>query len=203
VILDRGLSTSLVGIDCKASMVADCGGVFSPRILCGGRRKDGRRVGVSLDAGVAVGVVVAERLESFSGDLNSTARSLLPYGDAGRLNVLSGDLDGDEASELPSMKLLRSLTLPVCKDCIRLCAAPFMRERSGDSMRFGGGGLFRKASRAFSVKAACADWMVVEVLGREVILGDEEVGFRGSGGGALSGSELSHLWLYVNIAVSA
>ncbi len=68
-----------------------------------------------------------------------------------------------------------------------------MSERSGDSILFGGELEFaRKASRAFSVNAACADWMVAEVLGREVTLGDE-AGFRGSGGGALSGSELSHL----------
>ena len=67
-----------------------------------------------------------------------------------------------------------------------------MSERSGDSLRFGWG-LARKASRAFSVKAAWAVWIVVEVLGRDVTTGDDEAGFSGSGGGALSGSELSHL----------
>jgi hypothetical protein len=67
-----------------------------------------------------------------------------------------------------------------------------MSERSGDSLRFGWG-LDRKASRAFSVNAACAVWMAVEVFGRDARLGDDEAGFRGSGGGALSGSELSHL----------
>lgn len=35
--------------------------------------------------------------------------------------------------------------------------------------------------------------MAVEVLGRDTTLGDDDAGFRGSGGGALSGSELSHL----------
>lgn len=49
-----------------------------------------------------------------------------------------------------------------------------------------------KLSRAFSVRAACADWMALEVFGREVMDGDD-AGFKGSGGGALSGSELSHL----------
>jgi hypothetical protein len=67
-----------------------------------------------------------------------------------------------------------------------------MSDRSGDSLRFGWG-LARNASRAFSVNAAWAVWIVVEVFGREVTIGDEEAGFRGSGGGALSGSELSHL----------
>ena len=46
-------------------------------------------------------------------------------------------------------------------------------------------------SRAFSVKAACADCMAVDVLGRDVTIGED--GFIGSGGGARSGSELSHL----------
>lgn len=34
VTLDRGFSVSLVGIDCRANMVADCGGAFSPKMLC-------------------------------------------------------------------------------------------------------------------------------------------------------------------------
>ncbi len=38
--------------------------------------------------------------------------------------------------------------------------------------------------------------MAVEVCGRDVTLGDE-AGFRGSGGGALSGSELSHLQAFM------
>ena len=35
--------------------------------------------------------------------------------------------------------------------------------------------------------------MAVEVFARVAILGDDDAGFKGSGGGALSGSELSHL----------
>lgn len=38
--------------------------------------------------------------------------------------------------------------------------------------------------------------MAIEVFGREATLGDD--GFNGSGGGALSGSELSHLVLSVS-----
>jgi hypothetical protein len=49
-----------------------------------------------------------------------------------------------------------------------------------------------KFSRALSVNAACADLIALDVFGREVTDGDD-AGFRGSGGGALSGSELSHL----------
>ena len=50
-------------------------------------------------------------------------------------------------------------------------------------------------SRAFSVRAAWAFLIAVEVLGREATLGEE--GFIGSGGGARSGSELSHLEIAV------
>jgi hypothetical protein len=51
----------------------------------------------------------------------------------------------------------------------------------------------RAFSRALSVRAAWADWMAADAFrfGREVTLGDD--GFNGSGGGARSGSELSHL----------
>lgn len=51
--------------------------------------------------------------------------------------------------------------------------------------------LIKAFSLAFSVRAACADCMALDVLGREATLGDD--GFIGSGGGARSGSELSHL----------
>jgi hypothetical protein len=55
----------------------------------------------------------------------------------------------------------------------------------------------RAFSRAFSVNAACADCMANEVPLRDVpTLGD--CGFKGSGGGARSGSELSHLLLLVS-----
>lgn len=46
-------------------------------------------------------------------------------------------------------------------------------------------------SRAFSSSALAALAMAADVLGRVVRLG--EPGLRGSGGGARSGSELSHL----------
>lgn len=57
---------SLLDIDCKASIVADCGELLSLRMLDCGRRSDGRTLKFS--RGIwAVGV--AERLVSFSGDL--------------------------------------------------------------------------------------------------------------------------------------
>lgn len=52
-------------------------------------------------------------------------------------------------------------------------------------------GLMPAFSRAFSVKAAAAAATVDEVFGR--VAGLDVVGFNGRGGGALSGSELSHL----------
>ena len=67
-----------------------------------------------------------------------------------------------------------------------------MRDRSGDvSIRFTGEFVTYPLSLAFSVRARCADWIAVEVFGREVAAGED--GFIGSGGGARSGSELSHL----------
>jgi hypothetical protein len=102
-----------------------------------------------------VGVGVTERPVSFSGDFASIAKSLLVYGVVGRFfsGDLSEGLEGDAGIDPPSRKLLRSLTLPVCIDCMRLWAAPLMSERSGDSLRRGEG-FDKKASRAFSVKAA-------------------------------------------------
>jgi hypothetical protein len=89
-------------------------------MLCGGLRRDGRKVAISLPIDVEAGVGVAERLLSFSGDFASGVQSLLVYGDEGRCVVFSGDLDGEADKDPPSMKLLRSLTLPVCIDCMRL-----------------------------------------------------------------------------------
>jgi hypothetical protein len=76
---------------------------------------------------------------------------------------------------------------------MRLCCVPLMRDRSGD---FCGMGLVvyelaGKLSRAFSSSALAACMMSADVLGRVVRFG--EPGFNGSGGGARSGSELSHL----------
>ncbi len=41
------------------------------------------------------------------------------------------------------------------------------------------------------MRAACADCIALEVFGLELTIGED--GFIGSGGGARSGSELSHL----------
>ena len=51
--------------------------MFSPSILCGGLRRDGLKVGISLANDVEAGVGVAERLLSFSGDFASGVQSLL------------------------------------------------------------------------------------------------------------------------------
>jgi len=89
-------------------------------MLCGGLRRDGRKDGISRPIDAELGVGVVERLLSFSGDFASGVQSLLAYGDEGRCAVFSGDLDGEADKDPPSMKLLRSLTLPVCIDCMRL-----------------------------------------------------------------------------------
>jgi hypothetical protein len=157
-------------------------------MLCGGLLNDCRTVGVSwLGVSRPLGVEDLDQLESFSIDLVST-RSLYDCGVDGL--DFSGDFGG-LIDEPPSIMLLKSLTVPVWRDCIRLCAAPLIRERSGEvSMRFAAL-LINAFSLAFSVRAACADCIAVDVLGREARLGDD--GFIGSGGGARSGSELSHL----------
>ena len=54
-------------------------------------------------------------------------------------------------------------------------------------------------SRALAVKASAAAVMVAEVLG--FVAGLKDPGFRGRGGGARSGSELSHLKLTTSISV--
>lgn len=66
---------------------------------------------------------------------------------------------------------------------------------SGDPSwtRFDRAGTRAALSRARSLSAAWADWIALEVPARDVKLGDW--GFSGRGGGARSGSELSHLLL--------
>lgn len=67
-----------------------------------------------------------------------------------------------------------------------------MRDRSGEeSIRFEAAFVTYPLSLAFSVRARWADWMALEVFGRDATTGED--GFIGSGGGARSGSELSHL----------
>jgi len=65
-------------------------------------------------------------------------------------------------------------------------------------MRFGMAFVMYALSLAFSVNAACADCMALDVFGRDVTMGDD--GFMGNGGGARSGSELSHLRLSVCVS---
>jgi len=108
-------------------------------------------------------VGVEDLLASFSEGLASIMESLFVCGVEGLVVVFSGDFTG--LTGLPekfplSKKELRSLTWPVCSDCMRLWAAPLIRERSGDaSGRFRSGTMFvmYPLSRAFSVNAACAD----------------------------------------------
>lgn len=131
VTFDKAASASLLTMFCRASIVADCGGVFSPRMLCGGLLNDGLSVGVSRLGGSWWGVGVEQRLESFSGDdassrsterresfsgdfsgdLPSRKKSLFECGVEGRTEAFSGDLEPNV--EPPSRKLLKSLTLPV------------------------------------------------------------------------------------------
>ena len=188
----RDVSGSLAAMVCSANIVADGGGAFSPRMLCGGRRNDGLTCGIA-ELGVSrpVGVGVPARVTlSFSGDFGAS-KSL----DRRGLDCLVGLLSGDRGVIGPdpfSRRLLISLTLPVCSDCILLCVALLTSDRSGDVSKLRSGGLIMYAlSRAFSVSAACATLIAFDVFGFEMTLGED--GFIGNGGGARSGSELSHL----------
>jgi hypothetical protein len=58
-----------------------------------------------------------------------------------------------------------------------------------------------KLSRAFSSSAFAACMMSADVFGRVVRLG--EPGFKGNGGGARSGSELSHLSRRISLIFDA
>jgi hypothetical protein len=55
--VSRGVDAE--GIFCNASIVADCGGVFSPRILFCGLLAEGRITGVKLDD-IGVGELIAD-----------------------------------------------------------------------------------------------------------------------------------------------
>lgn len=83
-LLSLASRVSLLDIDCKASIVADCGELLSLRMLDCGRRSDGRTLKFS--RGVETDVGVAERLVSFSGDLPMSLdpSSSFLSGDGGR-----------------------------------------------------------------------------------------------------------------------
>ncbi|KAK0723234.1 hypothetical protein B0T26DRAFT_705854 [Lasiosphaeria miniovina] len=172
----------------SASIVADCGGVFSPRMLWCGRRTVGRMMGVRLGPSLGVATMAFSSRSS----LDSTKGSRPLEGVEG-LSNFSGDLGVEMAeSRPPSIMRLRSLTEVGCRDCMRRWVEPRSKDLSGDgsAMRLVRCGT-KALSRAFSVRAAWADWIAVEVPALETTVGD--CGLRGSGGGARSGSELSHL----------
>jgi hypothetical protein len=76
---------------------------------------------------------------------------------------------------------------------MRLCWADLTKDLSGDfsGIRLVVYELAGALSRAFSSSALAVAAIAADTLGRVVGLG--EPGFMGSGGGARSGSELSHL----------
>jgi hypothetical protein len=121
VTFDNGASVSLLAICCNANIVADCGGVFSPRILCGGLLKEGLKEGVSRTGVSRPGVGVEARLPSLSGDfsgdlsgdLPSEKKSLAVCGVTGLFVLFSGEGVGDPKVEAPSRKLIKSRTFPV------------------------------------------------------------------------------------------
>ena len=149
-------------------------------------------MGVRLGPGF--GVPVADLSSLSLSSLGSEKVSRLRRGVVG-LSIFSGDLGVDWAGESrppPSIIRLRSLTDAGCRDCMRRCEEGRKDGRSGEvsAIRLGTCGT-KAFSRAFSARAAWAVWMADEVPVLET-LGDW--GLRGSGGGARSGSELSHLF---------
>lgn len=182
----------------RARIVAD-GGVCSPSMAFCRGLDEGRSAGVSMSISRPKGVGLCSRANGSLSDSRVGVPCLVParsgdgYERSGGGYERSGDRSGDLT---PSRKLLRSRTLVVCSDCMRLWAAPLTNDRSGD---LEGIGLVvyeppGMLSRAFSSNALAAFWMSSDVFGRVVMLGEPGTpGFRGSGGGARSGSELSHL----------
>jgi hypothetical protein len=150
-------------------------------------------MGVRLGPGVGVPLVDRSCLSSLGS--MKVSRGSLRWGVVG-LSTFSGDLGadwGESRPPLPSIIRLRSLTEEGWRDCMRRCEDGRKPcGRSGEvSTRLGICGTKAALSRAFSAMAACAVWMAVEVPVRET---PGDWGFRGSGGGARSGSELSHLF---------
>lgn len=135
---------------------------------------------------------------SFSVVNTSFSGSLGPNGVVGLF--FSGDCGVERPESLePSIIKLRSLTLVGCSDCIRLCGlgrgtrARSVGPATSTVMRLTSVGT-RAASLTLSFIAAWAFWMANEVPMREgLTLTPGDCGFNGSGGGARSGSELSHL----------
>jgi hypothetical protein len=177
VMLESGGSESLradcCGMACNASMVDDCGGAFSPRMLCCvGRRTVGRTIGVKLGPGV--GVELADSIsqdERVSSGL-SLDEAAVEVGVDGRL-YLSWERVGEELGlGAPSSIRLRSRTEPGCIDCRRRWPPPPLLTRplsvKGSGRRLGLAGTRALLSRARSLSAAWADWIALEVPARDV-----------------------------------
>lgn len=127
-------------------------------------------MGVKLGPGRGV---ATRAFSSLSSGFESTKGSRFFMGVDG-LSTFSGDREvEDEASRPLSIIKLRSRTDPGCRDCIRRCAEPLARDRSGETsaIRLARDGT-RAVSRAFSVSAACADWIAADVPARDAMLGD-------------------------------
>ena len=108
-------------------MVADWGGVFSPRMLCGARRTVGRIIGVRLGPGTGEGTIVLSSLSLL--DSVNGSRPLTVDGVDG-LSIFSGDRGVGDSRPLSIMKL-RSLTEAGWRDCRRRCVVP-LSNLSGD-----------------------------------------------------------------------
>lgn len=166
---------------CKASIVAE-GGVFSPNNGFERYRLDMRTLlGESCLLSRPLGVGVLSR-----GGVSSLDRLSLE-----RLSgsIASGRpiLSGERFSRNPG----KSLGLRLGVDCRRLWYWPLIRDFSGDPFNGMGFTVYEldELSRLFSASAAAVAWMFADTFGRVAGL----PGFNGRGGGARSGSELSHL----------
>lgn len=168
-----------------ASFVAD-GGVFSLRIDLRGGRFEGLRAGVSLKGSLLKSAVGVSALDGL-GELAS--QSLTELGVPGREY-------SDSVGLAFSNELFKLFRLPVCSDCRRLCCGFLVGDLSGDlsCMALMVYGLMPELSRALSASACAAAATCADVFGR---VGERFglAGFSGRGGGARSGSELSHLCL--------
>jgi hypothetical protein len=134
-------------------------------MLCCGRRTVGRIIGVKLGPGTGEGTT---DLSSLS--ILGSAYGSRPLEGVDGLSIFSGERGAGDSRPLSIIKL-RSLTDAGWRDCRRRCVVP-LSNRSGDvSRRFVRWGIIA-LSRAFSVNAAWADWMALDVPALETTPGD-------------------------------
>lgn len=144
---------------------------------------------MSFNGSRGAGVGVDER--SSGDEMSSLLSCRLKYADEG----LSGERSGERSGDLWSRYVLKSFTLPFWSVFMRLWCAPLISDLSGEDAGVSRFDVYEESgalSRARSTICLAAAAIPADVL---ALVGLWAPGLSGSGGGARSGSELSHLRL--------